>query len=376
MRILMISSLYPPVLSGVANHVEELNSVLTSRGHEVTCLCGSEVDSDSLSSSNLRIKRYRLLLPSNLNKEVASSAPFKAIAKDLSDTIRSYDLIHCHNAHLYGGAIADLAFSQLGKLPLINTVHDHFGQAMQIDVLQQNWDRLIYVSDFVRTRLPSQKPSVTLHLGIDLKHFVPYGPGEPRLMALERPIIYHPARLLPWKGAEVGLDAFIRLRERLGKGTLVLTNSDIAGVEASIPRDLKQRLQEKATLAGISDHIFFIDVEHGDLPSAMRSSDLVWYPTIGEEPYGLTPLEAMACGVPVIVTDSGGMAEISVPGVTGLVVPREDSDALADAAYSLLTDRAEREHVIQSALNNVRNLSLDMYVKHLLTIYRSTKTSS
>jgi len=372
-RILMISALFPPMVSGVANHVADVSIALANRGHEITCLCGSELDDDSSPNSNLRISRRRLLLPEALNNNAVPAASFAAIDQDLSDTISKYDVIHCHNAHLDTGALADLAFSQVGKLSLINTVHDHFGQGIRTDVLQRNWNRLIYGSDFVRARLPSQKPSVTLHLGIDLKRFTPNGPSEPQLMTLERPIIYHPGRLLPWKGAEVGLDAFIRLRKRLGRGTLVLTNSHIAGVEASIPRDLKRKLQDKATLAGISDCIFFIDAEHADVPSAMRSSDLIWYPTTGEEPYGLTPLEAMACGVPVIVTDSGGMVETSVPGLTNLVVPRGDGHALANAAYSLLTNQAARERIVESSLQNIKNFSLDMYVERLMTIYMSSQ---
>jgi glycosyltransferase involved in cell wall biosynthesis len=372
MRILMISALYPPVLSGVANHVAEVCSILVRTGHEVTCLCGSGLDADTTLSDGLRIERRRLLLPAALTDRVAGSAAFAAVERHIPDTIDDYDLIHCHNAHLYGGAIAGLAFSQAGRLPLINTVHDHFGEGMRADVLQQPWERLIYVSDFVRARLPSQRPAVTLHLGIDLKRFTQDGPRDPRLMSLERPVIYHPARLLPWKGADVGLAAFIRVRERLGSGTLVLTNSDSAGVETSVPAELKRKLQEMAARAGISDRIVFIDVEHAGLPSAMRACDLVWYPTTGEEPYGLTPLEAMACGVPVIVTDSGGMAEVSMPGLTGLVVPRGDRDALASAAYSLLVSKARREHVIQAALRYIKNFSLDLYVKRLIAIYAAS----
>ena len=371
MRILMISALYPPMVSGVASHVADVSTTLAKMGHEVTCLCGSELDDDSFPGSNLQIKRRRLLQPDALRN--VATVSFAEIDQEVPQVISRYDLIHCHNAHLYTGILADLAFSQFGRLSLINTVHDHFGHDLRVDVLQRNWNRLIYASDFVRTCLPSQLTSVTLHLGIDLKRFTPNGPGEPRLMHLERPIIYHPGRLLPWKGAEIGLDAFIRLRKWLGRGTLVLTNSDAAGVETSIPQELKQKLQDKAALAGISDRIFFIDAKYPDVPAAMRSSDLIWYPTTGEEPYGLTPLEAMACGVPVIVSDSGGMVETSVPGITSLIVPRGDSHALADAAYSLLTNQTEREHMITSARRNIENLfSLDMYVERLVATYMST----
>jgi glycosyltransferase involved in cell wall biosynthesis len=372
-RILMISALYPPVLSGVANHVADISAALAAKNHKVTCLCGSDIDADDSVNDNLTIRRRQALQPVAL-KGGTATAWLADIQSYIADSVRDFDFIHCHNAHLYAGAIADLAFSQAGRLPLINTVHDHFGQDMRADVLCREWDRLIYVSDFVRARLPSLRPSLTQHLGIDLNHFTPYGPSEQRLMTLERPVICHPARLLPWKGTEVGLEAFIQLRARLGRGTLVLTSSDTAGVEASVPQDMKRKLQDKARLAGIFDNVAFVDVEHANLPSAMRACDLIWYPTTGEEPFGLTPLEAMACGIPVIVTDSGGMAETIVPGSTGLVVPRWDYDALAKSAYFLLTNQAEQERVVQSALRSIGNFSLDFYVERLSAIYSSSAT--
>jgi glycosyltransferase involved in cell wall biosynthesis len=82
-------------------------------------------------------------------------------------------------------------------------------------------------------------------------------------------------------------------------------------------------------------------------------SDIVLYPTSGEEPFGLVPLEAMASGKPVIVTRSGGLIESVIDGVTGFVVPKEDDRMLAGRLATLLNHpelaermgRAGRSHV-------------------------------
>ena len=65
-------------------------------------------------------------------------------------------------------------------------------------------------------------------------------------------------------------------------------------------------------------------------------ADIVVYPTSGEEPFGLVPLEAMAAGKPIIATRSGGLTESVVDGETGFLIPKEDAALLADRLSALL----------------------------------------
>ncbi len=86
----------------------------------------------------------------------------------------------------------------------------------------------------------------------------------------------------------------------------------------------------------------------------MRSADAVvcvpWY-----EPFGIVPLEAMACGVPVVVSTVGGLVDSVVDGVTGLHVPPRRPDRLAVALRSLLADPERRSALGAAGVRRVRS---------------------
>ena len=91
------------------------------------------------------------------------------------------------------------------------------------------------------------------------------------------------------------------------------------------------------------------------MPALLRSADAVvcvpWY-----EPFGIVPLEAMACGVPVVATTVGGQIDSVVHDVTGVHVPPRDPAALATALRDLLADRVRREALGREGCKRARRL--------------------
>lgn len=379
MRVLLIGHGFPPTQGGVETHIADLCRELRRRGDAVACLVGATADADE-EHDGVRVHRRAALHPATLRRAHAGDAEADAdlvrlISADIADAGKEADLIHAHNLHHFGDHAARAVFASADGRPALNTVHDHAGNHVLRDVLAtSSWRHLVYVSHFIRRRLPSAVPGSVLHLGIDLGRFRAGGGRYAGFRGLERPVVFHPARLLGWKGVETGLEAFVRVRRRLGHGTLVLTaGADIAD-ETGETRRLRARLAARAREAGIGARVIFEDVPYERMPDALRASDLVWYPTTGEEPYGLVPLEAMACGAPVVTSDSGGMAETMRHGRTGLVVPRGDAGALAAAALAVLTDDGLRARLVRTAREHVRAYDLRTYTTRLRALYTHTLT--
>ena len=102
----------------------------------------------------------------------------------------------------------------------------------------------------------------------------------------------------------------------------------------------------KGELGASAPHIVNLgSLPHDDVLALYTLADLVVVPSVWPEPLSRVILEAMAAGVPVVATRSGGSPEAVVDGVTGLLVPRRDTQALADAIVALLTDDHRRERM-------------------------------
>ncbi|MEA3249109.1 MAG: glycosyltransferase [Patescibacteria group bacterium] len=132
----------------------------------------------------------------------------------------------------------------------------------------------------------------------------------------------------------------------------------------------RQMLQDLAKELGIESKIDFIGFRENPYPF-MQVADLFVMSSLWEG-FGIAHAEAMACGAPVVFTDcDNGPSEIVEDGVSGLLVPIQDVDALADAIFELLSDDAKRSRFSEAAKLRAREFSIEAQAPGYDDLFRS-----
>jgi mannosyltransferase len=195
-------------------------------------------------------------------------------------------------------------------------------------------------------------PNTVIMHGIDLKRFSPPVDKAAAKRAVGLPdnkkIVGCFGRIRHQKGTDIFVDAML---------SVLPSNPDwiaiIAGRTTAEHEGFEKQLRERIANAGLSDRILFIG-EHNDIERWYQALDLFVAPQRWEG-FGLTPLEAMACGVPVVATDVGAFSELVVDGETGKIVSEPFLPSMIDGVRDMLprlrapnafSDNA-RQHVVQ-----------------------------
>ena len=167
-----------------------------------------------------------------------------------------------------------------------------------------------------------------LHNGVDVDHFRPMQRAAPLSKSLGLPegvrVIASVGRLVGWKGLRV----IIELLPQLPQDVHFLVIGD--GPDEA-------RLREQAAQLGVAPRVHFCGrIAHQQLPQLLTQADMLVQPSLGEESFGITLVEAMACGLPVLASNQGGMTEIVLPGLTGELLPAGEVESWRGALTQLL----------------------------------------
>jgi len=199
--------------------------------------------------------------------------------------------------------------------------------------------------DLVQRGVPQERV-VVIHPGVDAQRFAP----DSETPRAERPTFLYLGRLKRYKGIEFALRALAEART---------TQPDIA-LDICGHGDDRLRLEQVAHELGLGDAARFLGfVSEDEKRRLLRRAWAVVFPS-PKEGWGITNVEAAACGTPALASDSPGLRESVQNGVTGYLVPHGDWRALAGRMLELAENRDEMERLGRSARSFAMGLSWDV----------------
>lgn len=281
------------------------------------------------------------------------------IARRLRDL--DVDLVHTNSmkAHLYGGAAARMA-----GIPQIWHARDRATP----DYLPRPAVRLVRAAARLLPHALVANSHATLETyGSIPAGFVVHDAADGAQVVARRPHdgelrVGVVGRLTPWKGQHVFLRAFARA---LGAGA---ARAVVIGAPMFGEDEYAAQLATLARTLGVADRVEFTGFRDDVAGELARLDVLVHCSTI-PEPFGQVVVEGMAAGVPVIAADAGGPAEIVTHGVSGLLTPPADVDALASALRRLAGDPVLRRVLAGGGLAASRRYRPERVAEEVQAIY-------
>jgi len=352
----MLSWEYPPSSTGgMAAHVDGLASALARAGHDVTVITrhvpGAERDA---SVTGVRVLRADVDMPWLSEAAIARVSSGNHALVAMASALGSWrpDVIHAHD---WGVAWASEVLAAAFDIPTVTTFHGtergrhggHLPPGEATDVNSVEW-WLAYRSRRVitATKLMLREIVDGFELDPDRVRRIPGGidptwwqttgpnesPTDPR-----GGVVFAWGRVQYEKGFQVLARAVGNLRYRIGG-----LECTIAGRGSYLPE-----LQSQIDIAGVGDLIelpgFLSD---SDLRASIHHAGCVVIPSL-YEPFGVIALEALAGGAPLIVADTGGLAELVGGTGSALLFEPGNADELADCIEGVLTDTDRADEMVQ-----------------------------
>ena len=300
----------------------------------------------------------------NLMEEVARYAMVAAqVAKDLEG---QFDVIHAHDWLTY---FAGIAAKRVSGKPLVVHMHatefDRSGENINRRVYaiekagMQAADRVIAVSELTR-RIVIGKYGIPADKVVTVHNAVRFGESEEAApeRAVKDKVVTFLGRITYQKGPDYFVEAAAKVLQRVSDVRFVMAGSG----------DLMNHVVRRVAQLGIADCFHFTGfLKGGEVQRMFRLSDVYVMPSVSE-PFGISPLEAMRSGVPVIISRQSGVAEVLDYAIK---VNYWDVDALADAIYGLLTCPALGRMFASKGLEEVTGLKWTNAAAKIKTVYET-----
>lgn len=383
MRILMLSWEFPPrVVGGLARHVDELSAALVRAGHDVHVVTADSPDAPAFEIfKGIKVYRVKSKRPTHLNfiDEIMQlnfgllEYAIDLMRKEKFDFIHAHDWLVAHAAitlkRAYGTPlIATIHATEWGRW---NGIHNDLQNYIHSMEWQLNFEAIgtIVCSYYMKEQLqqifnlPAEKLFV-LPNGVEKEKFeIDFDQWNFRRKFAHdhEKLVMSVGRMVPEKGFQILADAAEKVIANYPGVRFVI------GGKGGMLDNLRARVE----YMGISDRVWFMGyMSDEDLNKLFIVSDAAVFPSL-YEPFGITAIEGMAAGTPVVVSDTGGLGEIVDHGYTGIKTYAGNSDSLAWGILEVLYNPDYAYMLRQNAYNKVLNVfNWDIIAQDTTKVYK------
>ncbi len=393
MKILhLCDSINPAGLGGYESYLTTLAAWMKTQGHE-TIIATQAAKRDApriehfathvivrLRGNLLEARKWEFFSLPPEEREEAVGRMFRRndlesnvslLVQELGELVRntSPDVIHAHSTYVvFNRALEQLMQDDQLDVPIVLTVHGlpkslvlpsgerttDYAQLSKHCPFVQVYGVSEHVTSELRRHLPSSVKVQTLYLGVDVNTFAP------RKTGLKQWDLAFMGRIEVEKGVYLFPEMLQHLVAWKRHLKMVITG------EGSYRRQLLRELEE----ANLGGHVTYLGVVPSEtVPHVLNSSRVFLYPST-REPFGLSIVEAMACGLPVISTDAYGPTEIITHEWDGILVKPGDAEELMTAARTLLADEEQRHAIARAARETVlKRFTIDRHARSVCECY-------
>lgn len=367
MRICMVSDSYYPHPGGVTEHIHHAATELRRRGHTVKILTAEY--GNNLGYEGPHIERIGRAIKVPINKSFATITIGLRIPGKVREYLQGqrFDIIHTH-----GPLAPTLPFFALRHSDTTNiatfhaaretTPHYFFLSPLLRDMFRKI-DGLIAVSDVAQRSIARYFPGdyTIIPNGVDTRRFHPglepipdFNDGRPNILFV--------GRMDRRKGLPHLISAMPKILERIPEARLLVVGNGLL-------RKYYQKIWDKR----VKEAVEFVGyVEPDLLPRFYASADLYCSPATGSESFGITILEAMAAGTPVVAFGIDGFRCVVEDRKDGVLVSPLSSEALAVAILEVLQNADLAGRLSENGLDKARRHSWDKIAGFLEDYYQET----
>jgi len=362
MRIALVAEDYYPQLGGVPEHVHNLALQLNGWGHTahvVTSRMGHFPDADFVR----RVGTSRVIYANGGVSRVTTGWRLRRRLEDLFRAGR-YDIVHVHGGLAPTLGLAAPFAAWRAGIPVVATFHSWFARSMGCRVFRRPLQKIL---DRHAATIAVSEPVVDANAryfradwdvipnGVDTSFFRPNG-RQPTDAFTQHPRLLFLGRIEPRNGLSTLLDAMPRILARYPNAVLT-----VAG-DGPWRGYYERRAQELGASVRFAGQVF------GDRPAYYGSADLYLCPTTIAS-FGVTLLEAMACGTAMIVSDNPGFRWVIDGGEEAVIIPKDDPTVWAETTIALLGDPERRAAMGRAGVAKAARFAWPRIARAELAVY-------